>query len=79
MSERGPACEMCGCTTTNVMESRPTTGDAIRRRRECTACFERFTTYERVGKKDAALAQATMKRMRILMRKAIKISRESVR
>jgi transcriptional repressor NrdR len=28
--------------------ARPTTGDVIRRRRRCTACDKRFTTYERV-------------------------------
>jgi transcriptional repressor NrdR len=41
-------CPYCSHAT-KVLESRTTDpGDAIRRRRECNACGERFTTYERV-------------------------------
>ncbi len=40
---------MCGHVETKVLDSRPTEeGTAIRRRRECLACAERFTTYEKV-------------------------------
>lgn len=42
-------CPYCGCRDSKVIDSRPTDdGDAIRRRRECTNCSERFTTYEKV-------------------------------
>lgn len=42
-------CPYCAHLDTRVVESRPTDeGAAIRRRRECLKCNERFTTYERV-------------------------------
>jgi transcriptional repressor NrdR len=42
-------CPFCGETETKVLDSRPAEeGKAIRRRRECENCRERFTTYERV-------------------------------
>lgn len=42
-------CPYCAHADTRVVESRPTDEDtAIRRRRECLKCGERFTTYERV-------------------------------
>ena len=41
-------CPKCGCEESKVVDSRPSEGnDAIRRRRECTSCGFRFTTYER--------------------------------
>lgn len=41
-------CPFCSHLDTRVLESRPTDeGSAIRRRRECLSCGERFTTYER--------------------------------
>lgn len=40
-------CPECQHEDTRVVDSR-TTGDAIRRRRQCSACGERFTTHERV-------------------------------
>ena len=41
-------CPKCGCEESKVVDSRPSEGnDAIRRRRECTKCGVRFTTYER--------------------------------
>lgn len=40
-------CPFCGETETKVIDSRLVSeGSAIRRRRECTACKERFTTFE---------------------------------
>lgn len=40
-------CPFCGCPDTQVVDSRVSDeGDAIRRRRRCTACDKRFTTYE---------------------------------
>ena len=42
-------CPYCSFGSTRVVDSRLTEpGDATRRRRECGACGERFTTYERV-------------------------------
>ena len=41
-------CPKCGCEESKVIDSRPTEKhDAIRRRRECVDCGQRFTTYER--------------------------------
>lgn len=40
-------CPFCGADDTKVIDSRLVAdGDQVRRRRECTNCFERFTTYE---------------------------------
>ena len=42
-------CPFCGDADTQVKDSRPTEDNtAIRRRRLCTACGSRFTTFERV-------------------------------
>ena len=42
-------CPFCGSDDTQVIDSRVSdAGDSIRRRRRCTACQKRFTTYETV-------------------------------
>ena len=42
-------CPYCGFIETRVVDSRATDeNSAIRRRRECINCLERFTTYERL-------------------------------
>ena len=42
-------CPFCGHDDSQVKDSRPTEdGAAIRRRRQCEECGERFTTFERV-------------------------------
>lgn len=42
-------CIYCGRGSARVVDSRPVAdGSAIRRRRECTACGGRFTTYEQI-------------------------------
>src|SRR3990172_8838325 len=42
-------CPFCATPATDVLESRSVEdGDAIRRRRKCTKCSKRFTTFERV-------------------------------
>ncbi len=42
-------CPFCGHDETKVVDSRVSESqDAIRRRRECLGCEQRFTTYERV-------------------------------
>ncbi len=44
-------CSKCRLADTKVIESRDVAeGDAIRRRRECNQCHDRFTTYERLEK-----------------------------
>lgn len=40
-------CPKCGNDQSDVIDSRATT-QAVRRRRQCSACSYRFTTYERV-------------------------------
>src|SRR5690348_12601231 len=41
-------CPFCSADETSVIDSRLTEeGDAVRRRRECEVCGERFTTFER--------------------------------
>ena len=40
-------CPYCGAEDTKVTDSRPS-DNTIRRRRECTVCDKRFTTYERI-------------------------------
>jgi transcriptional repressor NrdR len=40
-------CPFCGANDTKVIDSRLVTeGEQVRRRRECTECSERFTTFE---------------------------------
>jgi transcriptional repressor NrdR len=39
-------CPFCESSSTSVVETRDA-GDAVRRRRECAGCGNRFTTYER--------------------------------
>lgn len=42
-------CLYCDCTDSKVIDSRSADDDrAIRRRRECTSCGRRFTTYETI-------------------------------
>ncbi len=42
-------CSSCGCKDSKVIDSRSTDeGKIIRRRRECSACGKRFTTYETI-------------------------------
>ena len=42
-------CIYCGCDDLKVIDSRPVDElNAIRRRRECTSCGKRFTTYETI-------------------------------
>ena len=42
-------CPFCGCLDDKVLDSRAVKdGEAVRRRRECTACARRFTTFEQI-------------------------------
>ena len=46
-------CPTCGCQDDKVIDSRASReGATIRRRRECTKCGHRFTTYEEIERED---------------------------
>lgn len=56
-------CPFCGCDDTQVKDSRPAEDNAsIRRRRACTACGMRFTTFERVQLRDIVVLKENDKR-----------------
>ena len=56
-------CPFCGCDDTQVKDSRPAEDNAsIRRRRACTACGMRFTTFERVQLRDIIVLKENDKR-----------------
>lgn len=50
-------CPKCGSEESKVIESRDA-GSAIRRRRECLDCNNRFTTYERVERPNIAVIKS---------------------
>lgn len=62
-------CPFCGANDTKVIDSRLVAeGEQVRRRRECLACGERFTTFEtaelvlpRLIKQDAVASRSTKK------------------
>ncbi|MCC7305449.1 MAG: transcriptional repressor NrdR [Alphaproteobacteria bacterium] len=52
-------CPFCGDEETQVKDSRPTEDNsAIRRRRFCAKCDERFTTFERVQLREMTVVKA---------------------
>ncbi len=56
-------CPFCGADDTQVKDSRPTEeGAAIRRRRACTGCGMRFTTFERVQLRELTVVKQGGKR-----------------
>ncbi len=73
-------CPFCGHEETQVVETRESDeGDVIRRRRRCTGCDKRFTTYERpeiampqVVKKDGARAEFVPAKLRASMMLALR-------
>ena len=73
-------CPFCSHEETQVVETRESDeGDVIRRRRRCTACDRRFTTYERpeialpqVVKKDGARAEFAESKLRASMLLALR-------
>jgi transcriptional repressor NrdR len=57
-------CPFCGHDDTQVKDSRPTEdGAAIRRRRACTACGQRFTTIERVQLRELVVIKSDGRRV----------------
>ena len=65
-------CPFCGNADTQVIDSRTSEeGDAIRRRRQCSGCGKRFTTYERaelflpaIVKKDGSRVEFSRDKLR---------------
>ncbi len=56
-------CQFCGCLDSRVIDSRPTEeGSAIRRRRECSRCGRRFTTYEKIETSPVMVVKKDMRR-----------------
>ena len=56
-------CPFCGNEDTQVKDSRPTEDNsAIRRRRQCTNCGARFTTFERVQLRELTVVKSSDKR-----------------
>lgn len=52
-------CPFCGNEETQVKDSRPSEdGSAIRRRRSCSSCGGRFTTYERIQLRDLVVVKS---------------------
>ncbi len=72
-------CPFCAEQDTRVLDSRlANEGDQVRRRRECTACKERFTTYEvaelnlpRIIKRDGMRQPFDESKLRSGMHKAL--------
>ena len=57
-------CPFCGHDDTQVKDSRPTEdGAAIRRRRFCVACSQRFTTIERVQLRELVVVKSDNRRV----------------
>ena len=57
-------CPFCGHEETQVKDSRPSEdGAAIRRRRACAACTQRFTTIERVQLRELVVVKADGRRV----------------
>lgn len=56
-------CPFCGCEDTQVKDSRSAEdASSIRRRRQCTACGGRFTTFERVQLRDLVVVKSNGRR-----------------
>lgn len=73
-------CPFCAHPETQVAETRESDeGDVVRRRRRCSGCEKRFTTYERaeialpvVVKKDGTRADFDVKKVRASMQLALR-------
>ena len=52
-------CPFCACDESQVKDSRPTEdATSIRRRRQCTSCGARFTTFERVQLREVTIVKS---------------------
>ncbi|MEK6876347.1 MAG: transcriptional regulator NrdR [Nanoarchaeota archaeon] len=65
-------CPYCNYEETQVIDSRDTENlETTRRRRECTKCNKRFTTYERVEEADIVVVKKDGKRERFERQKVL--------
>jgi transcriptional repressor NrdR len=64
-------CPLCSAESTQVIDTRPA-ADAVRRRRECTACGQRFTTYERVEEQRGIVVKRDGRRERFDRQKLLR-------
>lgn len=55
-------CPYCPAPETKVIETRNSDLDSLRRRRECTKCGKRFTTYEKVDVTDLFVVKRDSRR-----------------
>lgn len=65
-------CPYCNFEETQVIDTRETENlEATRRRRECTKCSKRFTTYERVEEADIIVVKKDGRRERFQRQKVL--------
>jgi transcriptional repressor NrdR len=64
-------CPYCAAESTQVIDTRPAP-DAVRRRRECEVCGQRFTTYERVEEQRAIVVKRDGRRERFDRQKLLR-------
>lgn len=64
-------CPFCNHSETDVIDTRDTENFRIRRRRECTKCGRRFTTYEEVEKDDLFVIKKDGRREKFDRRKLL--------
>ncbi len=66
-------CPYCGVSDSKVIDSRPSdVGTSIRRRRECTKCSKRFTTYEKIETVSIAVVKKDNSRQTFNREKVLK-------
>jgi transcriptional repressor NrdR len=66
-------CPFCSSSSTRVVDSRLTEpGDAVRRRRECGDCGNRFTTYERAEEAPVTVLKRDASRQRFDRQKLLR-------
>jgi transcriptional repressor NrdR len=79
-------CPYCSHTETQVVETRESDeGDVVRRRRKCTGCDKRFTTYERaeialpaIVKRSGARVEFSLEKLRASMTLALRKRQVSI-
>lgn len=71
-------CRYCGNTDSKVIDSRPSEdGTSIRRRRECTKCGKRFTTFERIEENPLMVVKRDGRREPIAREKIASVIRKA--
>jgi len=64
-------CPFCAATETKVVETRENEDFVKRRRRECSACSKRFTTYERLEAPDVMIIKKSGSKQRYSRQKVL--------